>query len=437
MSILLRVVARTEQFGKGIVFNCHCCGQCVLSHTGYVCPMACPRQIRNGPCGGSMDGRCEVYPDRKCVWVRIHKRVDRRGYSRPSLLRSPDPKLFFTSSYLNLFTGKDKLARTPIKYLDLGTNRKSSPIQTASTLERKLKEGRFIFTSEIRAPRGANPEAVRKQAAILKGHFDAVNATAYLNGKPSMPSSMAGAEMVKLGVEPITQSVCRDVTKTAFISELITNKMNGVHNTLCISGDFYQGDPCVKQVYDMDSSLMIYEARHLREKSIIHFTGEAMKDPPRPFLACAINPFTTPMNVPIRRIKQKCAAGADFIQTQIILNVKTFQEFMRIFREEGLDNELFLLAGLPVIISEKAFEMMPGVPGVSVPPEITRRFKGAGDIVKEGIACAREMIQQVREIPGVSGVHLMLFGVKHEVLPQVVDGLREVDVQQQEKIANA
>lgn len=424
MNILERLIARGEAFGKGVVFDCHCCGQCVLSHTGLVCPMSCPRQIRNGPCGGSMDGHCEVYPDRKCVWARIHKRVDKKGKSLPKLLRSADPKLFFTSSYMNYFTGKDKLARTPLEYLDLGRNRKSSPVQTASTLEQRLKEGRFVFTSEIRAPREANPEAVRKQAAILKGHFDAVNATAYLNGRPSLPSAMVSAEVVKMGVEPICQSVCRDITKTAFISELITNKMNGVHNSLCITGDYYQGDPCVKQVYDMDSSLMLYEARYLREKGVIFFTGDTMKDPPKPFLAAAINPFTTPMNVPIRRLKQKVAAGADFIQTQLILDVSAFREFMKVFCDEGLDKEVFLLAGLPLIISKKALEMLPKVPGVSVSPQVVKRLESAADIIPEGIALAREMIQEVKQIPGVSGVHLMLFGVKHEYLPQAIEGLR-------------
>lgn len=371
-----------------------------------------------------MDDHCEVFPDRKCVWVRIHNRVDKGGTSLPKLLRSPDPKLFFTSSYMNYLTGKDKLARTPLEYLDLGTNRKSLPPQTDSPLERKLKEGRFVFTSEIRAPRSANVAAVQKQALTLKDHFDAVNATAYLNGKPSMPSAIASAEMVKLGVDPICQSVCRDVTKTAFISELITNKINGVHNVLCITGDYYQGDPCVKQVYDMDSSLMLYEARYLREKGIIHFTGEEMKDPPKPFLAAAANPFTVPRNVPIRRLKQKVAAGADFIQTQLILDLKFFREFMKMFCDEGLDREVFLLAGLPLIISKKAFEMMSGVPGVHVPEDVTRRFEKADDIIPEGIAFAREMIQEVKQIPGVSGVHLMLFGVKHEYLPQAVEGLR-------------
>ena len=386
--------------------------------------MACPRQLRNGPCGGSLNGKCEVFPDRDCVWVRIHKRVDKKGVSLPKLLRSPDPTLAHTASYVNFLTGRDKLARTPIEYLDLGKNRKQLPVQTDSTLEQKLKAGQFVFTSEIRAPRGAQISKVAEQVEILKGHYDAVNATAYLNGKPSMPSYVVSAEVVKHGMEPICQCTCRDHTMTSFISELITNKINGVVNTLCITGDYYQGTPAVKQSYAMDSALMIYEARHLREKGVIYFTGETMKDPPKPFLAGAINPYTTPHNVPVRRLKQKIAAGLDFIQTQIILDLDVFREFMKVYREEGLDREAFLLAGLPVIISKKAFEMMPGVPGVHMTDEVKKRFANTTDFVQEGIQYARDMIAQVREIPGVSGVHLMLFGIDHKVLPHVVEGLR-------------
>jgi len=424
VNVMMRLLTRTEHFVKGVAFDCRCCGQCVLSHTGLVCPMACPRQLRNGPCGGGRDGHCEAYPDRKCVWVRIHGRVDAKGYSLPKLLRSPDPKLFFTASYLNFLTGRDKLARTPIDYLPLPQGRKALPVQTESRLERLLKEGRFVFTTEIRAPRNANAEAVRKQGLLLKDHFDGVNATAYLNGKPSMPSSAAAAELVRAGAEPITQSVARDVTKTAFISELITNKINGAHNTLCISGDYYQGKPCVCQVYDMDSSLMLYEARHLRETGTVFFTGEKVKEQPKPFLGCATNPFMMPPNVPIRRLKQKAAAGADFVQTQLIMHIDRFGEFMRTFCREGLDRDLFLLAGIPVIISAKALEMLPGVPGVQVPPGVLERFHNAADLVEEGISFARDMVRAVREMPGVSGVHLMLFGVDHTVLPRVVDGLR-------------
>lgn len=104
-----------EQSVKGAVWDCRMCGQCVLHSTGMTCPMTCPKKLRNGPCGGVRpDGRCEVDPNMRCVWLKAYKRsrllpVLRRGFPR---LRPPvDNQLQGTSSWRNLFSGRDR--RTP------------------------------------------------------------------------------------------------------------------------------------------------------------------------------------------------------------------------------------------------------------------------------------------------------------------------------------
>ncbi|MFV1994704.1 MAG: methylenetetrahydrofolate reductase C-terminal domain-containing protein [Verrucomicrobiales bacterium] len=423
--MLAKLIARSEAFWKGMMFDCHACGQCVLSKTGLVCPMSCPKGLRNGPCGGTLEGECEVYPDLECVWVRIHRRTSKGAFSLPELIPSPDSSLYFTSSYLNLVSGKDKAGRTPLPYPELGADRVELPTQTESGLEKELRRGRFVKTCEIRAPRGSDLSHFRAEALVVRDHFDAVNATAYLNGKPSLPSTVAAAELRKLGIDPICQATCRDHTKTSFISEIIENEMNGVHNLLCLTGDSYVGTPKIKQVFDMDSSLMLYEARSLREKGTINFLQEKMKTPPKMFLGAAINPYTQPANVPIRRLKQKAAAGADFIQTQTIFDVGGFEDFMGIVVREKLHRELFILAGIPVVTSRGALEMLPHIPGVKIPPEIWQRLSDAKDIEKEGVALAKEIIGGVRAIPGVAGVHLMLFGSDHKVLLDVIEGLED------------
>lgn len=416
-----KTVARMEAFFKGMMFDCKTCGQCVLSKTGLICPMSCPKGLRNGPCGGTLNGECEVYPDKECVWVRIHNKTSGNKTELPPLLRSPDSNLWDTSSYLNLLKGKDKESRKPLEYLNLNKNKKSLPIQTLSILEHRLKEGHFVWTTEIRSPREANFLKFRKEAELIKGKFDAVNVTAYLNGRPSIPSPRASYELKRVGLEPIAQATCRDHTKTSFISELIHNDMNGVNNILCLTGDSYVGTPKIKQVFDMDSSLMLYEAKHLREKKVVHFTGDKMKNPPKPFLGAAINPYTQPSNIPIIRLKQKSASGADFIQTQLLFESKKFAEIMARFCEEGLDKELFLIAGIPVVISEKALKMVPQIPGVWFPEEVSELFNNSGDLRKTGIEFAVKLIHEIKQIPGVSGVHLMLFGADHSALVDVKD----------------
>lgn len=418
-----KAIARIEGLMKGMLFDCHACGQCVLRQTGLICPMSCPKGLRNGPCGGTLDGKCEVYPDRQCVWIRIHHRTAKGDISLPQLLPSPDARLVNTSSYLNYLKGTDQNGRRPLAYLDLPRGRRTQPLQTDSRLEAKLKSGRFVRTCELRAPRSAGFERFQREAAAVGPHFDAVNVTAFLNARPSVPSPIAAAHLVRLGVEPVCQSTCRDHTKTSFISELVQNQMNQVANVLCLTGDSYAGVPKIKQVFDMDSSLMIYEARHLRETGLIHFTGEKMANPPRPFLGGAMNPYTTPEYVPIRRLAQKVAAGVDFIQTQVVFDVDGFAAFMKRVREAGLDQEVFILAGVPVVTSARALAVLPQIPGVKLPEDVKRRLEQADDIAAAGIELARQTVRALYDVPGLAGVHLMLFGPDHAVLPPIVADL--------------
>lgn len=417
---LYKTIAASEAFVKGMMFDCRTCGQCVLTNTALVCPMSCPKGLRNGPCGGTIGETCEVYPDKKCVWVRIYKRSKQRKENIPILISSPDSNLHHSSSYINYLNGKDKLTRIPLQYLPIA---KSDQCVTQSKLEQKLKQGQFVTTCEVRAPREGDFSHMMKEARLVGKSFDAINVTAYLNGKPSLPSPLAAAKLAEEGIESISQATCRDHTKTSFVSELLQNKMNGVHNILCLTGDSYVGTPKIKQVFDMDSSLMLYEARYIREKSEINFTRQKLKDAPVLFLGAAINPFTTPMFVPIQRLKQKAAAGADFIQTQVILDMPVFRRFMQKVVEEKINEKLFILAGIPVIVSKNAYKMLPHIPGIIIPKEISERFENTNDIRKEGIAFAREMLQEMRQLQGVSGAHLMLFGSDHSVLLEVIENI--------------
>jgi methylenetetrahydrofolate reductase (NADPH) len=419
--VLERSIAKFEAFLKGMVFDCKSCGQCVLAKTELICPMTCPKGLRNGPCGGTTDEKCEVYPDKSCTWVRILKKRNLSNkYNSNNCIASPDPSLFHSSSLLNRLSNKDVAAKEFLPPLELPKDKKFLGLQTESLLELRLKTGKFIHTCEIRAPREATYKTVHRDIKYLKDEFDAVNATAYLNGTPSLPSTKVAAEIRRLGVESISQSTCRDLTKTSFIAELLENMMNGVNNQLCLTGDAYAGNPKIKQVFDMDSSLMLYEARYLRENGVINFTKQKLKKIPKPFLGAAINPFSKPDFVPLQRLKQKIATGADFIQTQLILDIETFKSFMEKVCIEKLDREIFILAGIPVIISKTAFNMLPKIPGVVLPQHIKERFEQCSDIKAEGIKFAKELLLSCKKIKGVSGVHLMLFGSDHSVLPEVI-----------------
>lgn len=110
--ILDLVLRPVEILTKKPVFGCHMCGQCVLHSTGMVCPMNCPKNIRNGPCGGvRLDGSCEVYPDMKCVWTRAYAQSQRLFWPHEIHdLRPPvDWSIQGSSSWVNYLTGRDQI----------------------------------------------------------------------------------------------------------------------------------------------------------------------------------------------------------------------------------------------------------------------------------------------------------------------------------------
>ena len=111
-----RAFTAAEKTVKSGAFGCRMCGQCALPVTGYVCPMGCPKELRNGPCGGvGADGGCEVYPERRCVWVEAFERAASQGRTADlRLLHLPiDHRRWGESSWLNYWQGRDEELWTP------------------------------------------------------------------------------------------------------------------------------------------------------------------------------------------------------------------------------------------------------------------------------------------------------------------------------------
>ena len=106
-----RVFASTERVTKGVLFNCQMCGDCVLESTGMTCPMTCPKELRNGPCGGvTPDGYCEVVPEMPCVWVQAwqrSKKMPSYGNGITTILPPLDRSLEGTSAWINEFGGRE------------------------------------------------------------------------------------------------------------------------------------------------------------------------------------------------------------------------------------------------------------------------------------------------------------------------------------------
>jgi methylenetetrahydrofolate reductase (NADPH) len=293
--------------------------------------------------------------------------------------------------------------------------------KSGSTLEKILTAGKFAATAELGPPKNADAEVIRKKAKLLKGYCDGCNITDNQTAIVRMSSIAAAAIAVQEGLEPIMQVTCRDRNRLAMQSDMLGAYALGVRNLLCLSGDHqnFGNHPTAKNVYDLDSMTLIQMVKGLRDDKKFQCGEEIKGVEPRFFIGAAENPFADPFDFRPYRLAKKAKAGADFVQTQLIYNVPKFKEFMKRVVDLGVHEQVRILAGVgPLKTVGAAKYMRDQVPGLDVPEEIVQRMEAAGKGIEdkkakaeatreEGIKICVELIQQMREIPGVAGVHIM------------------------------
>jgi methylenetetrahydrofolate reductase (NADPH) len=284
-------------------------------------------------------------------------------------------------------------------------------MSTASNLEKVLRSGAFAVTSECGPPRGADAEVVRKKGAFLKDVVDAVNVTDNQTSMVRMSSFSASLILKEMGFDPVMQMVCRDRNRIAMQSDILGAAAWGINNLLCLSGDHQRfGDhPGAKNVYDIDSMQLIQTVKKLRDEGKF-LSGEEVKGKPNMFIGCAENPFADPFEIRAMRLAKKAAAGAQFVQTQCIFNMKKFEKWMEMVRDLGVHEKVYILAGItPMKSIGMARYMQTSVPGMDVPEELIDRLKGVPkeQVAEEGIKMCVEMIEHIKTVKGVAGVHVM------------------------------
>ena len=304
-----------------------------------------------------------------------------------------------------------------------------------SNLEKVLRAGHFAVTGELGPPTSANVEVIDEKARYLKGNVDSVNVTDCQTSVVRMSSISVGLLLLQMGIEPNIQMTCRDRNRIAIQSDLLGAAGLGLKNLLCLTGDHqvFGDHPMAKNVFDMDSIGMLMMVKAMCDEGVVQ-SGNKMDVPPRFFLGAAANPFADPFDFRPYRLAKKIKAGASFIQTQLIYNVPKFAEYMKRSGDLGLLDDVYILAGVgPIKSSGAARYMATKVPGMDVPDEIVQRMVGAIKGIskddrtarraawqQEGIDICVEIIQQVREIPGVSGVHIMAIEWE-EAVPTIVE----------------
>jgi len=314
-------------------------------------------------------------------------------------------------------------------------------ILSGSNMERVLAQRHFAVTAELGPPMGADAETVIEKARLLKGYADAVNITDNQTAVVRMSSIACAFLVIQQGLEPVMQMTCRDRNRIAIQADILGAAALGIKNCLCIAGDHQsfsaagrlKGHPGAKNVYDVDSIQLVSMLKGMRDDGIQQ-GGDVLTRKPPLFIGAAWTPMGEPIEFRPRRLAKKVKAGADFIQTQGVYDVEQFQEAMKVVVDMGLHERTAILAG---IIVPKGLGMLKymnsAVAGVSVPESLMKRMaavkasagadkkESARRQAEEGVKIAIELIQQVREIEGVKGVHIQAIEWEEKV-PEIVTG---------------
>ncbi len=296
-------------------------------------------------------------------------------------------------------------------------------MRAGTRLERALRAGLFAVTAELNPPDSADPQGVYDAALVLSEVADAINCTDASGANVHMSSLGMAALLVRAGYEPVYQMSCRDRNRIALQGDLLGAAALGVGNVLCLTGDdVTAGDqPQAKRVFDFDSIHLLHTLKGMRDDGQF-LSGRQLTSPPRVFLGAAENPFAPPLEWRPQRLAKKAEAGAEFIQTQYIFDVPVFERFMAQVRDLGLHEQLFILAGVGPLRSPKAAQFIrTRVPGVVIPDAVVDRLNKTPKPrwVEEGMQICVEIIEQVRAIPGVAGVHVMAFR-QEEMVAEII-----------------
>ena len=296
-----------------------------------------------------------------------------------------------------------------------------------SQLARVLRAGQFAVCAEVSPPVGPNPEAVKKHIDMLRGYADAYNVTDNQSAMVHMSSLSVSIMLKQAGLEPVVQFTCRDRNRLGLQADLLGAAGFGITNVLALSGDhpIWGDHPQCKSVYDIDSINLIRIIRMMRDDQVFENGKAIPKRAPDFFIGAVENPFAPPYEYRPLRLAKKIVAGAQFIQTQLIYNVDRFREFMKRVVDLGLHEQVYILAGVGPIKSLKGAEYMAhDVAGMDVPDSVLNKLQGLSkeDQARCGLDICCEVANQVREIEGVAGLHIMAVSWPESV-PQVVQQL--------------
>jgi methylenetetrahydrofolate reductase (NADPH) len=282
---------------------------------------------------------------------------------------------------------------------------------TTRTLQAALTAREFCLTAEVTPPLSCDPADLLAKAEPLAGLADAVNVTDGASARAHMDAIVAATILLRHGIDPILQLTCRDRNRIALQSQLVGAAASGISNVLILTGDDPKaGDqPDAKPVFDLDSSALMRTAASIRDKGELPH-GRKVGGKARFFIGCADVPIDPKPGWAPEALRKKLDAGAQFVQTQFCMDLSLLTRYLDRLREQGipLRKEVHLLVGVAPLASAKSARWIrDNLFGSVIPDAIIQRLEAAADPRSEGKSICIEILQQLADLPGVSGAHIM------------------------------
>lgn len=281
-----------------------------------------------------------------------------------------------------------------------------------------LESGHFALSAELTPPRGADLDSLGEAARALKPAVNAINLTDGAGARIRMSSLAAAIYIKQCGVEPVLQVTCRDRNRIAIQADLLGAAAFGVRNVLVLRGDDVGVDGAVTPVFDFDSRSLLRAMGELQQGRTT--SGDTLTAVPEFFCGAADTPVEPDGNWSPESLIAKADAGARFVQTQFCYDMDLMQRYMQALASHGLTDRLYFLIGLgPLRSADSARWMRDNLYGTIMPDGVIRRMEAARDPRQEGIAICAELLQAARDIPGISGAHLMAPGQAGAIVASV------------------
>ncbi len=450
-----RILASLEKFVKGPLWGCRMCGNCLLQETAFICPMECPKGIRNGPCGGSTLEHCYVDTTRPCMWYQIYDRAFRMGREEKLLEVLPPldwdkvggetwgdvvaqiGKLGVRKTFRGLANPNPDVRVDawedifrPIRQPEWwnGNSEYHAPEYTdaVSDLEKHLRAGEFVVTAEVQPPLTVSTTALCKKVSLVKPYVTAVNFTDCPSATPRMSSLACSSLSLNYELEPVLQLSARDRTRVGLQAEVVGASALGIRNILCLSGDSMNLGPAPHgrmDIVDLDSIQMIWILRKMRDEGR-YLDGRQMKFPPKYFIGAAASPFASQPKYQAIREHKKINAGAQFFQTNLVYDADRLEIWLNELVKRNIRDKVYILIGItPLKTFKMARYMNEEVPGVFIPESVMKRMETAdagGNPQEEGVQITLELIEKIHTNAGVNGLHIMAVGWE-EIVPRIVN----------------